>query len=243
MHSEREAENIQDIYIRNKTLKIPSCVSSPWWTMRCLCAWEHLELIYDRSVLFSHTALYETCKSPLANSTMAQHPDSAQPAHKSDLSNVSTKKKADIKSWTHSVPCQIASASLPSDWQKNSRERGREKGGRGRVTEGTGCWFGGVWRDKLGASFNVHREWVTNHHPRLRAHPKHTNNRLQCVRMCLVACVCVEGKNKKANCCGASTHDLHLLNLYKVIWQICELIWSDITTSNKHIQSWNIISD
>lgn len=58
--------------------------------MRCLCAREHLELIYDCSVLFSHTALYETCKSPLTNSTMAQRHD---PAHKSDLSNVTTKKK------------------------------------------------------------------------------------------------------------------------------------------------------
>ncbi len=140
--------------------------------MRCLCAWEHLELIYDRSVLFSHTALYETCKSPLANSTMAQHHDSAQPAHKSDLSNVSTKKKHRHKvlntfcslSNSISVSPQRLTEELKRERKREGRKRKGHRGDRMLV-------WGRVWRDKLGASFNVHREWVTNHHPRLRAHP------------------------------------------------------------------------
>lgn len=133
MHSEREAENIQDIYIRNKTLKIPSCVSSPWWTMRCLCAWEHLELIYDRSVLFSHTALNEMCKSPLANSTMAQHHDSAQPAHKSDLSNVSTKKKHRHK--VLNTFCSLSN-SISVSPQRLTEELKRERKREGRKRKG-----------------------------------------------------------------------------------------------------------
>ncbi len=121
----KERLRIYRIFTSEQTLKIPSCASSPW-TLN-VYAWQHLELIYDRSVWLSHTALYETCKSPLANSTMARH-DSAQPAHKSRLSNVSTKiKSTNIKSWTHSVPCQTASASLPSDWQENSREEERRE--------------------------------------------------------------------------------------------------------------------